>query len=47
MVIDNNDSGTFRPVAMMIVGKAETVTHLDHFGPVASIEEITGVWFEV
>ena len=23
MVIDNNDSGTFRPVAIMIVGKAE------------------------
>ena len=43
MVIDNNDSRTFRPVAIMTVGKAEinAFMHLDHFGSVVSVEEIT------
>ena len=40
MVMDNNDSRTFRPVAIMIVGK-QKLMRLDHFGSVTSIEEIT------
>ena len=40
MVIDNYDSGTFRLVAVMIVGKAE-INASGSFRIVTGIEEIT------
>ena len=40
MLIDTNNSRTFRPVAIMIVGKSKLM-HLDHFGSVHGIEERT------
>ena len=40
VVIDNNDSRTFKPVAIMIVGK-EKLMCMDHFRSFSSIEEIT------
>ena len=39
LIIDNNDSRTFRPVVIMIVGKSKG--NPDHLGSVDSIEERT------
>ena len=39
MLIDNDDSRTFRPVAIMF--ENQKLRHLDHFGSVDSIEERT------
>ena len=41
MVVDDNDSGTFRPVAIVIVGRAEINASGLFLGSVTSIEEMT------
>ena len=38
-VIQNSDSGTFRPVAIIIVKIAKKLTHMDHIRSVASNKE--------
>ena len=41
MVVDDNDSGTFRPVAIVIVGRAEINASGLFLGAVTSVEEMT------